>query len=98
MASLLTRMEKCSLLERRTHEDDRRAHRVSILADGRQYYQELLAIAIDLQEAILEAVPLKRREQFLLDLERVGDACQNQVNAETSRQKGLGKKRKNDTV
>ncbi len=98
MASLLSRMEKCNLLERRTHEDDRRAHRVSVLPEGRQHFVELRTIALDLQESILDAVPLKRREQFLLDLERVADACQTQLNAETSRQKGLGKKRKNDTV
>ena len=98
MASLLSRMEKCSLLERRTHEDDRRAHRVSILPEGKQYYQELREIAIKLQDSILDAVPVKRREQFVSDLERIGDACQAQVNAETSRQKGLGKKRKNDTL
>jgi DNA-binding MarR family transcriptional regulator len=98
MASLLSRMEKCGLLGRRTHEEDRRAHRVTILPDGVNYYRELFAIAMTLQDSIVSALPAKRREQFLSDLERIADACQQQVQAEPSRQKNVGKKRKNSSL
>ena len=82
MASLLTRMESSGSIERRPHEGDRRAHRVTIAVKGRGSFQELRAIALDLQRAILETVPARRREQFLEDLERIADACQEQVRAE----------------
>lgn len=98
MASLLSRMEKCGLLGRRTHEEDRRAHRVSILPDGENYYRELREIAMTLQDTIVASIPAKRRDQFLADLELIADACQQQVQGDTGRQKNVGKRRKNSTL
>src|SRR5262245_56548033 len=40
VASLLERMEKSGLLERRPHEKDRRAHRLHLLPAGKRKYQE----------------------------------------------------------
>src|SRR6059036_4080614 len=49
VASLLERMEKSGLLERRAHEKDRRAHRLHLQATGRRKYQVAREIAIALQ-------------------------------------------------
>lgn len=100
MASLLSRMEGCVLLERRTHESDRRAHSVTISAKGRELFMQLRPIALDLQNTIMKGVPAQRRKQFLADLERIADACQEQLESEPrsplqrDRQKSVGKPRK----
>src|SRR5438477_9704407 len=49
IASLLSRMQGSGLIDRRTHERDRRAHRVRILPAGRRLYRELRKIALVLQ-------------------------------------------------
>ena len=100
MASLLSRMEGCAVLERRTHESDRRAHSVTISIKGRELFMQLRPIALDLQNSIMKGVPPQRRTQFLADLERVADACQEQLESEPRSplqrdgQKSVGKPRK----
>jgi DNA-binding MarR family transcriptional regulator len=75
IASLLDRMEKAALVERKPHETDRRAHRVQVLEKGRKLYVELRDIAVSLQTSVLEVLPDDRRAQFLADLEVIADAC-----------------------
>ena len=75
IASLLERMEKAGWVERKPHERDGRAYRIQLKAAGKRKYEEVRAIAVELQSHILEAIPDKRREEFLEDLARVGDAC-----------------------
>jgi len=75
IASLLDRMEKADLVERKPHETDRRAHRVQVLEKGRKLYVELRDIALSLQTNVLEILPDDRRAQFLTDLEVIADAC-----------------------
>ena len=53
VASLLERMEKSGLLERRAHEKDRRAHRLDLQADGKRKYQKAREVAIALQTEVL---------------------------------------------
>src|SRR5436309_12547517 len=48
VASLLQRMEKSALLERRPHERDRRAHRLYLNVDGKRKYRQASQIAIAL--------------------------------------------------
>ena len=75
VASLLERMESAELLERTSHEDDRRAHRIHLLAMGQKNYVAAREIAVALQGEILKALPDKNRNQFLEELELVAAAC-----------------------
>jgi DNA-binding MarR family transcriptional regulator len=75
VASLLERMEKSGLLERRAHEKDRRAHRLDLQADGKRKYQKAREIAITLQTEVLGVLPEDQREVFLEHLALVADVC-----------------------
>lgn len=75
VASLVNRMAKAGLLERQTHEADRRANRLQLKSRGRARYEKARAIAVALQSEVLAALPAPRREQFLADLDQVADAC-----------------------
>lgn len=76
VASLVNRMEQAGLLERETHEQDRRANRLRLQPRGRSRYEQAREVAVALQLEILAAMPATRREQFLEDLELVAAACQ----------------------
>jgi len=75
VASLLERMEKSGLLERQPHEQDRRAHRLDLKAEGKRKYQKAREIAIALQTEALRVLPEDEREHFLGHLALVADAC-----------------------
>lgn len=75
ITSTLFRMETAGLVVRTPHENDRRANRVSLLPKGRQIFAQAKKIAVQLQEQILTVLPAKRRQQFLDDLLRIGEAC-----------------------
>lgn len=79
IASLLDRMEKTGLVERRPHEKDRRAHRVKLKEKGRKLYTEIRDVAIDLQTQVLNVLPAGDREKFLEQLEAIAEACQQQA-------------------
>lgn len=74
IASLVRRMEQAGLVERQTHERDRRANRLRMTAVGRRKYNAAREVAIQLQAEVLGSLTEERREQFLEDLARVGDA------------------------
>jgi DNA-binding MarR family transcriptional regulator len=86
ITSTLTRMERAELVRRQPHEGDRRAYRVQLAPRGLAIFSEAREIALALQSAVLDALPTDRREQFLMDLEALGDACQEQLSL------GSGKK------
>lgn len=90
IASLLNRMQSAGVVERGTHERDRRAHRVCILSKGREVYAELRVIALEWQSDVLSSLPEKRREQFLKELELVADACQFGLRTPKSESGGKG--------
>jgi DNA-binding MarR family transcriptional regulator len=75
IASLLERMEANELVERHPHEADKRAHRIKMLPRGKKTYQEIRAIAIELQSEVLHALPPEQRDPFLQQLEIVAEAC-----------------------
>ncbi len=75
VASLLERMEKSGLLERRAHEKDRRAHRLYLKAEGKRKYQKARQVAIALQTEVLGVLPENEREKFLEHLALAADAC-----------------------
>jgi DNA-binding MarR family transcriptional regulator len=80
VASLLERMETAGLIERKTHEKDRRANRLKVRPAGKKKYSEAREIAIALQAQILSILPEAKREEFLQHLGLVADACRDAVN------------------
>ena len=75
IASLLERMETTGLVERKAHERDRRAYRISLKPLGKRKYDEVREIALTLQLEILSVLPEEKQEEFLKHLELVGDTC-----------------------
>jgi MarR family transcriptional regulator for hemolysin len=75
IASLLERMEKGGLLERKTHEQDRRANRINLKPVGKRKYEEAREIAVTLQMEVLAVLPEEKQEEFLKHLALVADAC-----------------------
>lgn len=75
VASLLERMEKAGLIERKTQDQDRRANRVRLKPSGKSKYEKARRIAIALQSEILAALPINAREEFLINLDTIADAC-----------------------
>jgi DNA-binding MarR family transcriptional regulator len=75
IASLVQRMEKSGLIERKAHEKDRGAYRLRLKPAGNRKYEQVREIAVVFQTEILSALPLEKREEFLQELAKVGDAC-----------------------
>lgn len=83
ITSLLRRMERSGLIERRSDLRDKRARCVRLTRAGRQRYVKVRAWAVELQTEVLSALPEERREVFLEDLESVAAACQNAGRSQT---------------
>ena len=77
VAALVLRMEKAGMLERETHERDRRANRLRLKPRGKAEYEAARAIAVALQAEVLAAIPAIRREQFLADLDCLAASCRD---------------------
>jgi DNA-binding MarR family transcriptional regulator len=86
VASLLERMEAASLIERKTHEKDRRANRLKLQPVGKKKYGEAREIAIELQGQILSVLPEGRREAFLHELGLVADACRDALHSNSRKE------------
>ena len=68
-------MEAAGWVDRRPHEKDRRAYRIRLKPAGKQLYQELRQLAVELQASVLTVLPEAKREDFLTHLAAVADAC-----------------------
>lgn len=79
VASLLERMEAAGLVDRKTHEKDRRANRLNVQPPGKAKYTAAREIAIQLQRQVLSVLPENKREQFLHDLALVAEECRKAV-------------------
>jgi DNA-binding MarR family transcriptional regulator len=75
IAALLERMEKAGWIERKPHERDGRAYQLHLKPAGRRKYEELRALAVELQSQVMAALPPERRDVFLEDLTAIADAC-----------------------
>jgi len=75
VAALVNRMAKAGLLERETHERDRRANRLRLSRRGKLKYEKARVIAVALQNEVLSVLPETSREAFLVQLETVSEAC-----------------------
>lgn len=76
VAALVNRMEQAGLLERETHERDRRANRLRLARRGKVKYEKARVVAVELQHEVLSVLPETEREEFLEQLELIGAACQ----------------------
>jgi DNA-binding MarR family transcriptional regulator len=83
VAALVNRMEQAGLIERETHERDRRANRLGVSRKGSGRYQQARKIAVTLQSEILAALPEAKQEAFLVQLAGIADACRNAANEST---------------
>jgi DNA-binding MarR family transcriptional regulator len=77
IAALLERMQRAGWVERKSHERDRRAHRIRLLPTGKRKYRQVRKIAAALQAEILSVLPEQDRENFLSQLGAVADACRS---------------------
>jgi len=77
VASLVNRMEKAGLIERETHERDRRANRLGVSRSGNARYRQARKVAMTLQGEVLAAVSEDVREEFLSQLAAIADACRS---------------------
>ncbi|MBI1371624.1 MAG: MarR family transcriptional regulator [Phycisphaera sp.] len=77
VTSVLTRMEKAGLIERRPHEKDKRAKRVRIKPSGKKVFEEARDIAVALQNHVLDVLPKNKQEQFLRHLDLIADAARD---------------------
>jgi len=75
VASLINRMEKAGLIERETHERDRRANRLGVSKRGKAKYEQAREIAVALQVEVLGALPEANCEKFLEQLEIIASRC-----------------------
>ena len=75
VASLVNRMECAGLLERVPHGRDRRANQLRLKAQGRARYERARKIAVALQSEVLSVLPAHDREIFLVQLDRLAEAC-----------------------
>jgi DNA-binding MarR family transcriptional regulator len=89
IASLLDRMAKAGLIERRVHEKDRRAYQISLKASGVEKYEAARSIAVSLQTELLGYLREEDREQFLETLATLADTCHELARTEQKRAKQL---------
>jgi DNA-binding MarR family transcriptional regulator len=87
VASLLDRMQKAGLIERQTQEKDRRANRLRLRPAGKAKYEAARDIAITLQTQVLSVLPETAREEFLLNFDKIADACRVAADSSPKRRK-----------
>ena len=96
VASLVSRMEQGGLIERETHEKDRRANRLGASRKGKTRFRQARETAIALQGEILAVLPDAKREDFLTQLAKVADACRDAAENSTDDSK-VGRMRHSDS-
>jgi len=75
ITSTLARMEKNRLITRVPHEHDKRANRVRMQPAGKRAFEKGRKLAMELQENVLDVLPVARRAKFLEELEAIADSC-----------------------
>lgn len=71
MANTLGRMERDHLVERRPHPDDKRSQLVFLTSRARDLEVTAVAAASEVNQSVLEGLPLAERELFLSMLGRI---------------------------
>jgi DNA-binding MarR family transcriptional regulator len=68
---IVTRLEHNRRIERRTDPDDRRRNIVALTETGLRHLDELLALALDVQNELLAALDANERQQLTALLDKV---------------------------
>ena len=84
------------MIERETHEKDRRANRLGASRKGKTRFRQARETAIALQGEILAVLPDAKREDFLTQLAKVADACRDAAENSTDDSK-VGRMRHSDS-
>jgi len=77
MANTLARMHRDHLVERKPHPDDRRSQLVCLTNAARQLEVSATAAVVQVNEIVLEGLPLAERELFLSMLGRIVSAMRD---------------------
>jgi DNA-binding MarR family transcriptional regulator len=77
IASLVLRMEKAGLLERKTHREDRRANVLKLLPAAEKKYEAAREAALALQSEVLSSFSEADRARFLEMLETLSNAARS---------------------
>jgi DNA-binding MarR family transcriptional regulator len=75
VTAMLNRMEESEIIVRLPNKMDKRAKIIKIQPKGRSLFEGVRSAAIQLQAEVLSAIPPEQHESFLLNLERLADAC-----------------------
>ena len=68
VTAILTRMQKIGLIERRPHTDDARCNLIALKDQGRAVHARLQPLASELQQQLLEVLPVTKQAEFLKHL------------------------------
>ena len=79
ITATVRRMEAAGLVNRSTHRKDRRARQVTLQPAGQKVLQAAQKIATDLQKNVLSSLDPQEVDMFLQLLEKVANACADQV-------------------
>jgi DNA-binding MarR family transcriptional regulator len=76
LADIVRRMQRKGLLQRRRTKEDARAYAVKLTEEGRRLLRLAEPLARRVDDRILEALPVRQREQFVDDLLAIVDTLQ----------------------
>ena len=76
LADIVRRMQRKGLLQRRRTKEDARAYAVRLTDEGRRVLKIADPLARRVDDRILDALPVKHREQFIDDLLTIVEALQ----------------------
>lgn len=79
VTGLLGRMSRSGLVERLSDPLDKRAKRTRLTPAGRRAFNDALPIAASLQSDVLARLSSRDRDQFLLHLQIIAQACRDEL-------------------
>ena len=84
IADLVLRLQRKGLLQRRRKSDDARAYAVNLTEEGQRVLRAAAPLGNRVDERVLDALPNKKRQQFIEALASIVDALQD-LSSESSR-------------
>jgi DNA-binding MarR family transcriptional regulator len=85
--AMLVLMEDKGFVVRKSHETDRRAHRILLTAKGRRIYTKLATVLKPLQDALLSPFNKQETKQLVDYFQKIGDAMRQWELAQKSSKK-----------
>jgi len=84
LTDLVRRLQRKGLLQRRRKSDDARAYAVNLTEEGQRVLRAAAPLGKRVDERVLDALPNKKRQQFIEALASIVDALQD-LSSESSR-------------